>query len=208
MARAPSRPDLQHSHSGGGGAGSAMSNASRGAAVCVSGRGECGRTECTVPTPAPALAIWPLVSASTSASWSTTSPRLVFTSVAVGFMRANAAASNRLAVSGVNGQCTDTTSDCSSSTSRGTHSAPTRAAASAFSRGAAYRMRQPKPLQPSETGQGGGKAALGQRSCARVEHTARGIGVCGRCGASIITSAYAPQQSRWLRDQRGRRWTR
>ena len=52
----------------------------------------------------------PARSASTSASSSTIGPRLVFTSTAVGFIRANAASSIRWRVSAESGRCSETTS--------------------------------------------------------------------------------------------------
>ena len=54
-------------------------------------------------------------SAQRSARWSTIGPRAVLIRIAVGFIRASAAASIRWWVSGVSGQCSETKSDSASS---------------------------------------------------------------------------------------------
>lgn len=78
-----------------------------------------------VITSRPAAAMRPARRASTSASWSTMAPRLVFTSTAVGFIFAKAAASIRPRVVSVSEQVMTTTSDWRSRSSSGTSSAPT-----------------------------------------------------------------------------------
>src|SRR6186997_961920 len=69
-------------------------------------------------TSKPAAAITPSRNAAASAPWSTTGPRDVLTSTAVGFIRASAAASMRPRVSGASETCNDTMSLRSSSSGR------------------------------------------------------------------------------------------
>ena len=71
-------------------------------------------------TSSAAPAISPACSAARSASWSTTPPRAVLTSSAVGFIRASARRRSECVVSGVSGMCSETKSARASSSSSGT----------------------------------------------------------------------------------------